>query len=185
MPTEEQNNGSTSETEGQEQQGQQQGTTSETEGNGTQSQATVDDSTELPETHPLVKKLSIQKGEISTLKTSLAEANANSAKASKLEQELAARPTPEALETLQNRYDRLEAFLVAAGGPLGKVLDSRTFSKELFESDKDIKELVKDFHKANPTATSAALQTTAGGATAPGKQDPNALIRAAWNGSKS
>lgn len=174
---------STDETSGTGTQDQQQTTTPETGGTGESQPVTIDDSTKLPETHPLVKTLAAQKEKISSQTAALAEANANSAKASKLEQELAARPTTEALETLQNRYDRLEAFLVAAGGPLGKALDSRTFSKDLFESDKDIKDLVKDWHKANPSATSTALSNGPAGDAA-GKQDPNTLIRAAFNGSK-
>lgn len=186
MPTEQQENGSTSETEGQEQQGQQQQTTSETEGNGKQQQAAaeVNDSTELPETHPLVKKLGIQKGEISSLKTELAEARTQAGKTTQLEEELGKRPTTEAMETLQTRYDRLEAFLVAAGGPLGKALDSRTFTKDLFESDKDIDALVKQWHRDHPSATSEALGNGPAGQTSGGKANPNDLIRAAFKGSK-
>lgn len=140
---------------------------------------TIDDSTKLPDSHPLVKTLAAQKDKISSQATALAEAQAQSAKATKLEQELAARPSAEAMETLQTRYDRLEAFLVAAGGPLGRALDSRTFSKDLFETDKDIAQLVKDFHKANPSATAAALASTAAGETSSSKQDPNKLLRIA------
>lgn len=174
------NNGSAGETSGQEQQGQQQAPAGEKPGTGEQQQAvTIDDSTKLPDTHPLVKTLAAQKEKISSQVAALAEAQANSAKATKLEEELAARPTTEALETLQTRYDRLEAFLVAAGGPLGKALDSRTFSKDLFETDKDIAQLVKDFYKANPTATSAALSTTSGGGESTGKHNPNDLLRIA------
>lgn len=184
MPTEQQENGSTSETEGQEQQGQQNGTTSETEGNGTGQQTTevkIDDSTELPETHPLVKKLAIQKAEIASQKQALAEERAKSKKTTDLETELGKRPTQEALDTLQTRYDRLEEFLQAAGGPLSKALDSRTFTRDLFESDKDIAEIVKDWQKANPTATSQALGS---GSAAPAgtKSNMNDLLRAAAKG---
>lgn len=182
--TQEQQNGSTSETEGQETQGQQQATTDETSGTGEQQQTStvvIDDSTKLPETHPLVKTLTTLKANAKSAATELAEANARAAKATKLEEELAARPTPEALETLQTRYDRLEAFAQAVG--LGKALDSRTFTKDLFESEKDVAELVKEFNRANPTVTSTALGGTTT-TTAEGKQDPNKLIRAAWNGGK-
>lgn len=182
MATEQQQNGSADETSGQEQQDQQQGSTSETEGNGEQQQVTVDDSTQLPDTHPLVKTLAKQKQDLAAAKTALAEANANSAKATQLEEELGKRPTPEALETLQTRYDRLEAFLVAAGGPIGKALDSRTFTRDLFETDKDIDTLVKDWHKANPTATSQALASAAG-EPAGGKATQNELLRAALKSS--
>ena len=182
--TQEQQNGSTSETEGQGTQGQQQATTDETSGTVEQQQTStvvIDDSTKLPETHPLVKTLTTLKANAKTVATELAEANARAAKATKLEEELAARPSTEALETLQTRYDRLEAFAQAVG--LGKALDSRTFTKDLFESEKDITDLVKDWNREHPTATSTALGASTS-TTAEGKQDPNKLIRAAWNGSK-
>lgn len=179
--TQEQQNGSTDETSGQEQQDQQQATTDETSAKGEQQPVVIDDSTKLPETHPLVKTLATLKENAKKASTELAEANARAAKATKLEEERDARPTQEALDTLQTRYDRLEAFATAVG--LGKALDSRTFTRDLFESDKDVAELVKDWNKEHPTATSTAL----GGTTttsAEGKQDPNKLIRAAWNGGK-
>lgn len=88
------------------------------------------------------------------------------------------RPVKDTLDAVQTKYDRLEAFLQAAGGTLGKALDSRTFTKALFETDEDIKDIVKKWNVANPTATSTALGSTA---AAPGKQkiDANALLRAA------
>lgn len=168
-------------------QDQQQTTTSETEGNGTQQQAgTQTESTntepvKLPEDHPLVKTLKSNKDKITAQNAELAELRTKSAKVTQLEEELGKRPTTEALETLQTRYDRLEGFLLAAGGDLGKALDSRTFTKDLFETDKDIATLVQEFNRAHPSATSTALGS--GGATpAAGKADPNALIRAAFNG---
>lgn len=178
MATEEQGNGSTEETSGQEQQGQQQGTTGETSGNGAQ-QPVIDDSTQLPDTHPLVKSLGTLRAEIATQKTELTEARAASAKATKLEEELAARPTAEALATLQTRYDRLEAFLQGAGGDLGSALDSRTFTRQLFETDDKIEDIVKAWNKAHPSATSQALASAAAAPGGNGKVDPNALIRAA------
>lgn len=171
---------STDETSGQESQDQQQQTPpGETPGSDAQQPVVIDDSTKLPETHPLVKTLTTLKANAKNQATELAEANARAAKATKLQEELDARPTAEALETLQTRYDRLEAFAQAVG--LGKALDSRTFTRDLFESDKDISELVKEFNKANPSATSTALGSAAA-APAEGKVDPNKLIRAAFNG---
>lgn len=181
MPTDE-NNSSTDETSTQESQDQQ-STTPETGGNGsTQESGTSTEQqqepTKLPDDHPLVKTLAANKTKIAQLNTELSEARAKSAKVTQLEEDLGKRPTQEALDTLQNRSDRLEAFLQAVGGPLGKALDSRTFTRDLFETDKDIDQLVKDWNKANPTATSSAL---ASGAAAPadGKVDPNTLLRAA------
>lgn len=181
MANDTQENGSTVETTDQEQQGQQQAPTGETPGNGEQQQATapvIDKDTKLPDDHPLVKTLAANKEKISSQASALAEAQAQSVKATKLEEELNARPTQEALDTLQTRYDRLEAFLTAAGGPIGKALDSRTFTRDLFESDTDITALVKDWHKANPTATSQALSSAAGGESSD-KKSPNELLRIA------
>jgi hypothetical protein len=173
------NNGSTEETSGEEQQGQQQSTTPETGGNGsTEQTGTTEEPTKLPDDHPLVKSLAAYKGTIATQKTELAEARAQAKRTTQLEEELNARPTQEAVDTLQTRYDRLEAFLQAAGGTIGKALDSRTFTRELFETDKDIATIVKDWNKANPTATSSALGSGAA-APADGKVNPNDLLRAA------
>lgn len=177
MATETQQDGSTSETQDQEQQDQQQQTTPETGANGSQQQVTIDDSTQLPETHPLVKTLAANKTKLSEQANALREAQAQAAKFTQLEQDLAARPTQESVDALQTRYDRLEAFVLAVG--LGKALDSRTFTKDLFETDKDIAALVKDWNKANPSATSQALSSTAGGGEGTGKHDPNELLRIA------
>jgi len=182
MPTNEQdqqNNGVTPETGGQAPEGQQQATTPETGGNGEQQQTQITDETRLPDTHPLVKAYRAQLEENrkhSATKAELAEANAKAKKVADLETELAARPTQEALDTLQTRYDRLEEFTQAVG--LGRALDSRTFTRDLFESDKDIKTLVQEWNRANPTATSQALASTGGGEGKP-KHDPNELLRIA------
>lgn len=177
MATENENNSSADETSGTEQE-QQQETTSETEGNGTQKPSTTEKPTELPEDHPLVKTLAANKTKIAAQASELTELRAKSAQVTKLEEDLNARPTKEAVETLQTRYDRLEGFLQAVGGPLGKALDSRTFTRDLFETDKDIATLVKDWNKANPSATSTALGSAAA-APSDKKPDPNALLRAA------
>lgn len=161
-----------------EQDQQQQQATPDTGASSQQQAATVDKDTKLPDDHPLIVNHEKLKGELATAKTELTEARASSAKATQLEADLGKRPTTEAMETLQTRYDRLESFLQTAGGPLGKALDSRTFTKELFESDKDIVTLVKEWNKSNPTATSTALGSAAA-APGAGKQDPNALLRAA------
>lgn len=181
MPTEDQqNNGSTEDSSAEDQQqDSSQGTTDDTSGNGDQQQSqTVDKSTKLPDDHPVVKQLAADKAKLAQARTEIAELRAKSAEVTKLEEELGKRPTTEALETLQTRYDRLEEFLQAVGGPLSKALDSRTFTRDLFETDKDIASLVKDWHKANPSATSSALGS---GAATPAdkKPNPNDLIRAA------
>lgn len=184
MAPQDQENGSTEDISGQEQQGQQQAPTGDTPGNGEQQQATDTDKpvitkdTVLPDDHPLVKQLKDDKAKLASVRQELAESQAQSVKATKLEEELNARPTQEALDTLQTRYDRLEAFLTAAGGPIGKALDSRTFTRDLFESDTDITALVKDWHKVNPTATSQALSSAAGGESSD-KKSPNELLRIA------
>jgi hypothetical protein len=187
MATEDQNNGSTEDTSGQEQQEeQQQAPTDDTSGNGEQQQPntdTVSKDAKLPDDHPVVKQLKADKDKLTAVRAELAEVRAKAANVSKLEQELQARPTTEALETLQTRYDRLESFLQAVGGPLSRALDSRTFTKQLFESDEDVTDLVKAWNRANPSATSQALSSAA---AEPGKSkvNPNDLIRAAMRGSK-
>lgn len=154
--------------------------TSETEGNGKPESSTlvIDDSTQLPETHPLVKSLAAMKDKQKTAATELAEARAQAAKTTELETQLGERPTKEAIETLQTRYDRLEGFLSAVGGPLARALDSRTFTRDLFETDKDIEDLVKAWNKSNPSATSQALSSQST-ETSGGKMDPNKLLRIA------
>lgn len=181
MATEEQQNSSTEDISGQEPQGQQQTPTGDTSGNGEQQpvtaeKPTVTKDTVLPDDHPVVKQLKDDKAKLASVRQELAEARTQAASAAKLQEELDKRPTPEALETLQTRYDRLEEFVLAVG--LGKALDSRTFTKSLFESDTDVAQLVKDWHKSNPTATSSALRGTAGEETS-SKHDPNELLRIA------
>lgn len=131
----------------------------------------VNDETQLPDTHPLVKTLATQKDELKQLR-------AAGARVSELETqvtELTAKV--ESAEGVQAKYDRLEAFLTSLGGPISKALDSKSFSVALFESDTDVKDLVAQWHKDNPSATSAAL------ASGPGKESTSKnmsdLLRAA------
>lgn len=82
------------------------------------------------------------------------------------------------LSEVQGKYDRLESFLTSVGGPLSKALDSKSFSEKLFGTDTDITELVAEWHKSNPSATSTALGS--GSASPATKQAQiNDLIRAA------
>jgi DNA repair exonuclease SbcCD ATPase subunit len=181
MATEaEQQDGSTEDSSGEEQQDQQQQTTDDTSGNGEQQQVTppVDKSAKLPDDHPVVKQLAADKAKLAAARSEIAELRAKSADVTKLEEELGKRPTTEALETLQTRYDRLEGFLQAVGGPLGKALDSRSFTRDLFETDKDIEDLVKAWNRANPSATSTALGASPAD-PGKGKMDPNTLLRIA------
>ena len=179
----EQNDGPDVETTlpGTDQQEPQQQTTPESGGNGQQQQeSTATDETRLPDSHPLVKAYRAQLEENrrnAVAKTELAEARAQAAQVTKLQDELGKRPTQEAMDTLQTRYERLEAFAQAVG--LGRALDSRTFTRDLFESDKDVATLVKEWNKANPTATSAALGSTPTDDQGSGRVDPNVLLRIA------
>lgn len=79
-------------------------------------------------------------------------------------------------DALQSKYDRLEEFLLQAGGNLAKVLDSRSFTKDLFESDTDIQELVEKWHKNNPSAVGSALSGSSQDNAQPTLND---LLRAA------
>lgn len=151
--------------------------TPESGGNGDQPKTPViDKTTKLPDDHPLVTAHATVKDKLAAAATELAEARAQSKKATELQAELDKRPSQEALDTLQTRYDRLEAFAQKVG--LGKALDSRTFTRDLFESDKDLDDLVKEWNKANPSATSQALGGKAGGEASP-KHNPNDLLRIA------
>ena len=147
-----------------------QDTTAETAGNGTQEPPAQD--TRLPEDHPLVKAYTSTQDQLKQLKST------HQTKVQELEtqvNELTTKATD--TDKLQARYDRLEAFLTSLGGPLSKALDSKSFSKALFESDTDIKDLVAQWHKDNPSATSSALNSGTGtGATT---QDMNELLRKA------
>lgn len=83
-------------------------------------------------------------------------------------------------KALQAKYSRLESFLSAAGGPISQALDSRSFTKDLFESDTDVAELVTKWNKSHPSATSSALSNAASA----GKSSTsiNDLLRAAARG---
>ena len=78
---------------------------------------------------------------------------------------------------LQTKYDRLEAFLQAAGGPLASALDSRSLTHKLFETDTDVSEIATEWSKAHPSTTSVALGS--GSATNEGKVSMNDLLRSA------
>ena len=139
--------------------------------------------TQLPADHPLVKTMAAQKAQ---LRSSLADLNkerkdSQTAKAAftELTTEVEKlRPVQATLDAVQARYDRLEEFLQAVGGPMGKALDSKTFTTALFETTDNITDIVKKWNVANPTATSTALGS---GAAAPADKAPdiNALLRAA------
>lgn len=152
--------------------------TPETGGNGTEQPSTSQEPVTLPDDHPLVKTLASMKASIASQKAEITELRAKSKQVTELESSLAERPTKEAVETLQTRYDRLEAFLQAAGGPMSKALDSRSFTKSLFETDTDVEALAKEWNAAHPTATATALSSSA---AAPANSSPsmNDLLRSA------
>lgn len=125
-----------------------------------------------PAKQALQRDLSTERKEHKTSKARVAELEAQVADLS---------PKAETGEAWQAKYDRLEEFLTSLDGPIGKVLDSRSFTKALFESDQDVKDILKDWNKANPSATSTALG--AGSADpASKKPDMNTLLRAAIKG---
>ena len=80
------------------------------------------------------------------------------------------------LQTTQHRYDRLEQFLLQCGGDVSKILDSRTFTQKLFESDTSVEDLVSEWKKHNPTKTTSAL---GGSGSAEAKPTFNEILRAA------
>lgn len=81
-----------------------------------------------------------------------------------------------ALQTTQRRYDRLEQFLLQCGGDVSKILDSRSFTQKLFDSDTSVEDLVSEWKKHNPTKTSSAL---GGSGSAEAKPTFNEILRAA------
>lgn len=151
------------------------GTTAETVGNGTEPVVTPPEDQKLPDTHPLVKAFEAQKEELKTLKIASQSKDKATADLATATAELTS--VKAELTSTQAKYGRLESFLTSLGGPIGKALDSKTFSTALFESDTDITELVTKWHKDNPSATSAALGAGAG-ATGSSK-DMNKLLRTA------
>lgn len=80
------------------------------------------------------------------------------------------------LQTTQHRYDRLEQFLLQCGGDVSKILDSRSFTQKLFDSDTSVEDLVSEWKKHNPTKTSSAL---GGSGSAEAKPTFNEILRAA------
>lgn len=169
------NTDSTEETSDQavEQQDTEQSTTPETGGNGgSQESSTDQDESKLPDDHPLVKTLAAQKAELKELRTEASRVKDLESKVADLQTKA------DSVAEVQGKYDRLEQFLQGLGGPVSKILDSRSFSQRLFESDDKIDDIIKDWHKANPSATSQALG--GGSAPEPGKKTSmNDLIRAA------
>lgn len=150
--------------------------TPETGGNGN---VTPPDTTsqqqeqKLPDTHPLVKAFEAQKAELKDLKI-------KSAQSADLDTELQSTKDQLAQATAgQARLERLEEFLTALGGPLSRALDSKSFTRDLFESDTDVKELVDKWNQDNPTATSAALRGGSGTRTGGGISINDALRAAA------
>lgn len=141
--------------------------------NGTQQgSSTTQQGDRLPDDHPLVKAYTSSQEQLRQLK------GTHQTKVQELETqvtELTAKATQ--AESVQAKYDRLEAFLTSLGGPISKALDSKSFSTALFETDTDIKELVAQWHKDNPSATSTALRSSAGDSES--TKDMNALLRSA------
>lgn len=127
--------------------------------------------TKLPDDHPLVKTLATQKEELKQLRPAGVRVTELEAQVAELTAKVGT------VDAVQAKYDRLEAFLTGLGGPIGKALDSKSFSTALFETDADIKDLVTQWHKDNPSATSSALNSGAGKNTT--QTDMSTLLRAA------
>lgn len=144
-----------------------------------QGQSQDDTSTSTDDTAAKPKPDPAKQALLADLNKERKDLKASRARVTELEAEVATlSPKAETVDALQAKYDRLEGFLQAVGGELGKALDSRTFTRALFETDQDISEIVKDWRKSHPTATSAALGS---GAAEPSSKAPdmNALIRGA------
>lgn len=127
----------------------------------------------LPDDHPLVTAYERQKQINADLKE-------KADKSAELATELQSTKDQLTQATAgQTRLERLEEFLTALGGPLSRALDSKSFTRDLFESDTDVKELVDKWNQDNPTATSAALRGGSGTRTGGGISINDALRAAA------
>lgn len=144
-----------------------QATTEEDPKPGTTTEPADQQDQTLPDTHPLVKAFAAQKEELKALKQAGQTTQEQAAAELKTAKDELAKLAP-----VQARYTRLEEFLTAVGGPISKALDSRSFTTALFESDESVTDLVAKWHKDNPSATSAALNSGAGsGKTNAGMND--------------
>lgn len=147
-------------------------TTAETADTGTTEEPTGQQEERLPDDHPLVKAYAGTQDKLRQLKDS------HQTKVQELESQVTTLTTKATeADAVQARYTRLESFLTALGGPVSKALDSKSFSTALFETDTDVTELVAQWHRDNPSATSSALNSGSG-STASSK-DMNALLRQA------
>lgn len=127
----------------------------------------------LPDDHPLVKAYTSSQEQLRALK------GTHQTKVQELEAQVSQLTAKTAsADEVQAKYDRLESFLTSLGGPISKALDSKSFSTALFESDTDIKELVAQWHRDNPSATSTALGSSAGSPAGP-QPTMNEILRAA------
>lgn len=162
----------------QEQQGQQQAPTSETPSTTEQQPAPEAKADEGKDSEGKKDKDPAKTALLADLRTERDKRQALATENETLKSQLAELTTAkDRAESVQAKYDRLEAFLLAAGGPLSRALDSRSFTQSLFESDADVAELVKKWHRDNPSQTSQALGGS--GSAAEGKRDPNELLRIA------
>ncbi|QFP95334.1 scaffolding protein [Microbacterium phage YuuY] len=166
------------ETSEDQQQDTSQDSTDETSGQEQQSDTQQDASQEDP-TKGLKSAL---QGARADLNKERKDHKATTARVTELEAQVAdLTPKAETTDAIQSRYDRLEAFLQALPGPLGKALDSKSFTKRLFDSEDEVADIIKDWNKANPSATSQALGGGAG-AQSEKKSNMNELLRAAARG---
>lgn len=116
----------------------------------------------LADLHKERKDRQSAQSEVATLKSQVAELTTKA----------------ETVDAIQGKYDRLTEFLKQAGGQLGRALDSLSFTQSLFETDKPVEDIVADWNRANPSATSQALGA---GAANPAAKGPsmNDLLRSA------
>lgn len=81
-------------------------------------------------------------------------------------------------ESLKAKHARLEAVLLVSGSTMARLLDSRSFSERVFNSDENVEDIIADWYKANPSNTSNALKS-AGDVPREQKTSMNDLLRAA------
>lgn len=117
----------------------------------------------------LLKDLHDERSKRRDLQTKLEEAQTQIERLGELESQL---------EKVSSQFKRLESVVVMAGGSLGRILDSRSFSQRIFETDDNVEDIIAEWNKANPSATHSAL-SSGGGSTTAGTPSMNDLLRAA------
>ena len=67
------------------------------------------------------------------------------------------------LEAYKRKLSRMESLMAATGSDIRGILDSRSASQRLWETDDDVRDIIKDWYQANPASVSRALNAGSSG----------------------